>query len=128
MLLCYLSSTILILRSLTTVYDILPHEYGNTIPHLLSRIIALYLVQLALEVVGRHFSPIDTWSRDYHSTISIRSIKMTLCHAHENLICIKSPLTCNNCFIDTQVAESIIEEFSDESTFEQLPELEFGII
>ena len=33
-----------------------------------------------------------------------------------------------NCFIDTQVAESIIEEFSDESTFEQLLELEFGII
>ena len=33
-----------------------------------------------------------------------------------------------NCFIDTQVAESIIEELSDESTLEQLLELEFGII
>ena len=33
-----------------------------------------------------------------------------------------------NYFLNTQVAESIIEEFSDESTFEQLLELEFGII
>ena len=33
-----------------------------------------------------------------------------------------------NCFSNIQVAESIIEEFSDESTFEQLLELEFGII
>ena len=33
-----------------------------------------------------------------------------------------------NYFLNTQVAESIIEEFSDGSTFEQLLELEFGII
>ena len=75
---------------------VLPHEYGNTIPHFLSWTIALYLMQLALEVVGRHFSLIDTWSRDYHSILSIRSIKDDFCHAHENLIRIESPLTCNN--------------------------------
>ena len=78
---------------------VLPHEYGNTIPHLLSQTIVLYLMQLALEVVGRHFSLIDTWSRDYHSIVSIRSIKMTFCHAHENLIRIESPLTCNNLIV-----------------------------
>ena len=70
---------------------VLPHEYGNTIPHYLSRTIALYSMQLALEVVGRHFSQIDTWLRDYHGIVSIRSIKLTVSHAHENLIRIKSP-------------------------------------
>ena len=33
-----------------------------------------------------------------------------------------------NYCLSTQIAESIIEEFSDGSTFEQLLELEFGII
>ena len=75
-------------------------------------------MQLALEVVGRHFSQIDTWLRDYHGIVSIRSIKMTVSHAHENLIRIKSPYLAEIglfCFF-TQVTESIIEEFSDEST------------
>ena len=52
-----------------------PMNMGIPYPIILSWTIALYLVQLALKVVGCHFSPIDRWSRDYHMVVSIRSIK-----------------------------------------------------
>ena len=98
---------------------VLPHEYGNTISYCLSWTIALYLMQLTLKVVGRHFSQIDTWLRDYHGIVSIRSIKLTVSHVHKKTHTHQIPIPCSNYVVllfFTQVAESIIKEFSDEST------------